>query len=464
MLADRRDSQIRVQAKERFQVAESQNRLETCLRVAISLGDNISSGLTGLLLFEPSMDNQLGIEDIARRLESEKFDMEFLIAMKRMYKNEPHVNFENALEFAVAVEQVLKMALFGNRQRELEHIALSLRRVMTRLRFGKFGRTLPVHGESEFLLRKAIDPKIAVEVAVRNPQAALVFFQLAKEVHNSKWIYSFIHRFSDRAFDPCYLLKLSERDPEAALAWVQLVKEFRGVGLGERSLIKTSEMLFKRTLPHCMQELNERNPEAALAWVQLVKEFGGEHFLRGMGPAFFKRALDPRYLLDLRERNPEAALVLVQLVKEFEGESFLQGMGPAFFERALDPRYLLELIMRNPEIALAWVQLSKEFGGESFLQRMDLAFFERALDPCYLLEPTAFAVLLRLARITESPRATELVLSYLISSLHQPSKGRVSLETLPLIALSDLKWLAKTTASPEINSVLSRLLDETTSA
>lgn len=72
MLADRNESQITVRAKERFQVAESHNRLEACLNVAISLGDNISSGLTGLLLFDPSKDNQLKLEDIGARLASEK--------------------------------------------------------------------------------------------------------------------------------------------------------------------------------------------------------------------------------------------------------------------------------------------------------------------------------------------------------------------------------------------------------
>jgi hypothetical protein len=82
ILAERKESQISVRAKEKFQVAESQNRLETCLNVGVSLADNISSGLAGLLLFEPSKDNQLDIEDIVGRLGSEKIDGEFQIAMK----------------------------------------------------------------------------------------------------------------------------------------------------------------------------------------------------------------------------------------------------------------------------------------------------------------------------------------------------------------------------------------------
>ncbi len=175
MLADRQDSQIKVQAKEKFQVAESQDRLETCLKVAISLGDNILSGIAGLLLFEPMRDNQLGIEDIARRLESEKFDLEFQIAIKQIFQKEPHVNTNNALEFAEAFDKALRMALESNKFAELEHIALSLQRLMKRLWFGGFGRMLPVDENSKTFLRKAIDPRIAVKITSRSPQAALVF-------------------------------------------------------------------------------------------------------------------------------------------------------------------------------------------------------------------------------------------------------------------------------------------------
>ena len=53
MIAERSETLIAVRTKERFQVTESDNRLETCLNVGISLADNISSGLAGLLLFDP---------------------------------------------------------------------------------------------------------------------------------------------------------------------------------------------------------------------------------------------------------------------------------------------------------------------------------------------------------------------------------------------------------------------------
>ncbi len=243
-----------------------------------------------------------------------------------------------------------------------------------------------------------------------------MFFQLAKQVHDSEWIAYFADEFYNRAFDPRYLL-----------------------------------------------ELSERNPEAALAWVQMMKEFGGERVLNRRSQEFFERASHPRYLLELSERNPEAALAWVKMMKEFGGERVLHRLGPEFFERASHPRYLLELSERNPEAALAWVQMMKEFGGERVLHRLGPEFFERAFDPGRSVKGTTFAVLLQLARIQESSQAIDLVLRYLISSIRYPIRHGFSLEMLPMAAIRDIQWLAKTTSNPEINSVLNSLLDETTS-
>jgi len=266
-----------------------------------------------------------------RRLESEKFDLEFQIAMKRIFQNEPHVNSDNAQEFVEAYENALLMAYEGDKWQEFELITLSLRRVMKRMCLGRFGKMVPVdanYEKSKGFLRNVIDPRMAVNVAERNPQAALVLFQLAKELHDLEWIDYFIRR------SPIH-------------------------------------------------------------------------------------ALDPRYLLDLSERNPEAAL--------------------------------------------AWVQLMKESGGKRILRELDPEFFERALDPRRLMKGTTFAVLLQLARIQESSRANDLVLRYLISLMNHPIGRGFSLEMLPLTAIRDLQWLAKTTSNPEINSVLNSLLDETAS-
>ncbi|CAN5891854.1 hypothetical protein BH20PSE1_BH20PSE1_06130 [soil metagenome] len=427
MVADRNESQITVRAKETFQVSESRSRLEAYLNVGISLGDNISSGLTGLLLFHPYRDNPLNLEDVAARLRSERIDLDFQIAMKRLFESEHRIASEGAANFIGLVRQALEMALHGDKHEELEHIVLSLRRGVRRLRQGDFRR---MHVSVRFReFSKEFHPKMIAEVATRNPQAALVFLQVAKEMTGTEWNRRYtdaILEFGLGRYDP---MELCERDPDAVLAWLQLARELGGGRLLERVGPKLfHSAFFERALdPRNLLELSERNPEAAVAWLQLARELGGGQFLKrykaklsdpnflirlakkfGGGqfleryegklfhPDFMEQVLDPRYLVELSERNPEAALAWLQLARELGGGRFLEGyegklFHPDFMERVLDPRYLLELSERNPESALAWLQLVRELGGGRFLEGYEGKLFhpdfmERVLDPRYLLE------------------------------------------------------------------------------
>jgi hypothetical protein len=173
---------------------------------------------------------------------------------------------------------------------------------------------------------------------------------------------SFLRRlepeFFERAFHPRHLLELSERNPEAALAWMQLLRE---VG-GESFLRRLEPEFFERAFhPRHLLELSERNPEAALAWVRLLREMGGESFLRRLEPEFFERAFHPRYLLELSERNPEAALAWVQLLREMGGESFLRRLEPEFFERAFSPVVLDRLLRRKPAAFAVALRFARVF-------------------------------------------------------------------------------------------------------
>ncbi len=489
MLSERLESQIKVQAKEKFQITDSQNRLETCLRVAISLGDNISSGLIGLLLYEPSKHNQLAIDDLAKRLESERLDMKFHIAMERL-KNRPRISSKKAPEFAQEIEQALEMAFKYNKKEDLEYIALSLHHMMAQLRRGKT--------RNDFL-RKAIHPRMAVEALRLNPEAAFMFFKMAKEVNDFEWIEYFIGRAFDmfvdlrylaklnmlnpeialaltqellnvggyhymRHFDfdhviePHYLARLIELNPELALTWVQITKNFEGGRLLQRL---DSEFLKQKLDLHNLLEMSNESPKTALVWVQLIKELGMKHLLQDSGQMLFEHVLDIRYLRAISNRDPNMALTWVQLASEFVDDNLIRNLD---FEQMLDPNEILLLCRRSPKAALVYMQIIHKAGAESFFKRpdetIDKWFKKLEFDRILQQEPTALAVLLRLARITKSPYACEQVLKFLTSSLHQPSKNRGSLETLPLSTLSDLQWIAKSADNPEISSFLNSILDE----
>lgn len=562
MLADREDSKIIVRARAKFQVADSQNRLETCLNVAHSLADNVSSGLTGLLLFEPAKDTLLEIEDIAKRLGAERIDLDFQVIMRRLFQSEIRVDSEHLDGFIGIVRSALENALRYDRHIELEHIVLSLRRALMRLGWRDL-RRMRMDRDEMTILRNVIDPRMAAEIAMRNPQAALLLCRIASEVCEAEWSYRFhrefleyaFHRhhprelfernpevvivwaelarelggwrfserfdgkmfpseFFDQALDPRQLLRLSENHPEAALAWIQLVREF-GVGRfldrhGGEFIERVFEMehlpeliernpevalawlqlirdfgggrlrqkyyekpihadVFEHTLhSHRLLDLAERNPEAALAWVQLASELGGERFRVQFGERYFsrdllERVLHPRRVFEMSERDPDRVLSWIKLVRDFSRDHLdVQVIFQSIFERTSDPRYLLELAERSPEVAMAWLQLSTELAGERFLTGHGQEFFDRFIDPVVLgrllyEKPAAFAVALRLARVSRSSRFLEVVGECLASRLQRSGMNSSVIGDLPISALKDVTWLANELGNRELKHAVESL-------
>jgi hypothetical protein len=504
MLANRRGSEITVRAKEKFQVAESQNRLETCLNVAVSLGDNIASGLAGLLLFDPSKQHQTELRNIVGRLESEKIDLEFQIVVKRLICYERQGSDGNIQEFWQCAHQALRTALSNEKVEELEHICLSVRRAIQRIsREGReqFSGRQRIEG-----FRDSVHPDMACEIGVRNGSAALLLYQAAKDIGDTEWQVRFrrgfvefafgrhdpredierkpeavlawiqlarevgadglLGRFSrdsfERGFHPRHMLEMSERNPEVALAWMQLAREVGGKGFLRRLGPEFIELALH---PRHMLEMSERNPGAALAWMQLAREVGGEDFLKRLEPEFIERAFHPGHLLELSERNPEVAMAWIQLAREVGGEDFLKRLEPKFFERAFHPRHLLELSERNPEAALVWVKLAREVGGEDFLKHFEPEFVEQTFNPVALerlrsRKPAALTARLRLARGLDSRRAAKAVLECLMSATRHLGGDSGLFAGLPLSAIGDMQWLAAITRSSALRDALTTLVGD----
>lgn len=84
---------------------------------------------------------------------------------------------------------------------------------------------------------------------------------------------------------------------------------------------------------------------------------------------------------------------------------------------------------------------------------------DETFDPIILTQllkakPAAFAVALRLSRIAKSRQAIEAVIETLASSLRDSGIKRSVLATLPIGALSDLRWLAEETGQPDLGAAL----------
>ena len=385
MVATRQEDKVIIRAKEKFQVPESQGRLETYLNVAVALGDNISAGLTGLWLF-PRSESHLDIDNLAARLESEKIDLKLEVLMKRLAHGVGLYTGHIDKGLAELAEETLLMAMRMGRFEESVQIAELFKRAISRRAYHphqwRLRERFLRHLEPEFFER-ALHPRQLLELAERSPESALALIQVMREIGGGRFLRHLQPEFFERAFHPRQLLELVERSPESALAWIQVMREIGG----DSFLRHLEPEFFERALhPRQLLELVERSPESALAWIQVMREIGGERFLGHLEPEFFERALHPRQLLELAERSPESALTLIQVMREIGGDSSLRRLEPGFFERAFHPRQFLELVERSPESALAWIQVMREIGGDSFLRRLEPGFFERAFHPRQLLE------------------------------------------------------------------------------
>ena len=222
MLAERNECLISVRTKERFQVTEGQNRLETYLNVGISLADNISSGLAGLLLFDPFRPDQIDIDDVTRRLGSEKMKLDFQIITKQLFRTERRTTPKDFHRYMKLFRDALEMSFHEEKFQETEHIILSLRRVIHML--GREDLREWRLGSRSKIFRDAIDPRMAHNVAMVSPPAGLVLVQLAKEVGDTEWIRYFARELMESTFrrDP---VEMMERDLDSWLAMLRLLRE-----------------------------------------------------------------------------------------------------------------------------------------------------------------------------------------------------------------------------------------------
>jgi hypothetical protein len=391
LVSMRRGSTITLTAKGRFQLAESQSRLETYLNVAVSLGDDISAGLTGLLCYDESGGNHLELSDIDSRLRAERMGLDLSVASRRLSHVARKVRGDSALEFGKLVAQALALAVAHHASdEELTRITSSVQRGFTRLSIG-CARVNPFPRARGSLFCRSVDTRIAWEISLRNASAGLALYRIAKELRESHWLEEFGFMGADCIRrGPGHRVDVLERDPETMLNWMRLVREI-GHSFRPEPFEPTFEFRY-------LLELTELNPEAIATWVQLVREAGGGQLLRQVNPEFLKRVFNPSYLLSLAEINPEAALAWAQLATEAGCGQLLEHVAPGVWERVLDARHLLELAEFNPQVAVTWVQVL-----ERFLGRVEPGFFARVFDPPLLLRlaelsPEAALACVQLAR------------------------------------------------------------------
>jgi hypothetical protein len=471
MLADRSEKRIKVSAKDKFQAQETTGKLQEFYNVALSLGDDVSACIAGFHLFDPTAESSNDLAKLESMVESEGLDLGFPAELARLHVSARSLDKSPDMFFRFA-RGTLELAMRRNRQDHIESICQLIARILEQTSRGRYR---DIRGP---MFAKFLSPGFAVELAMRDPRSARVLFGLGKLLRDSDWLFEFSRRFFDLFMHqgPLFGEEGPELDSRDFGAWLMLFREMSGSGALFRFGDRMPKKFLDRAIdPRYLLELSEHNPEGALAYLQILQVLGGrgllEEFFGQQQEEFIHRIFDPRQLLELNERNPEATLAYLQILRELGGGRFKEFVGQRideFIHPIFGPRQLLELSERNPEGALAYLQILRELGGgrlEEFVsRRLDWENFYHIFSEHQLFgrtsrPMTSLAVSLALARLSQSKRLMETLASTICQRLQSGNLRVGQMSLLPLAAISDLRWLAEKTKTPELRMLVTALQD-----
>ncbi|HZF61419.1 MAG TPA: ATP-binding protein [Desulfovibrio sp.] len=513
MLAERANSKITIKARKKFQAEESKSRVQELFNVALSLGDNATSGITGLCVFDASSGSKQSLSRIGNVLSSEELDLGLFYAIPKLVVLANDSNFD-ARDFFEHAEDTLRIALNSGRKDQLEYICILIFRSIrknpyVRLRYrGSFGMH-PLW----------LNPRLVGEIAHHDPRSARILFTLARELQDYDWIHDFLRFLIESDFLKIFRYEKDYPKHTELGEWLRLLKdvsESEGVGrLFGRSDAYTS-LFEKKFVPQLMLDLIKDNPEMALSYLRILREFkeiknfkmlfqrnwGREVCeLLGRSDTFvenprynskrtftyllilhelnclqylhsvpdidvFNQLLTPRDLTELNKSNPEGVLTYLHILNELCDEpnimnSLERKINPELFGRIDDRHFLLNLFDRNPDAALAYLQMLKKLkGNRNFLQHVgpgiENEFYERIVRLSGL-QTSTMRVWLAMARVFQSKRFSKSLMLTLSDILFDKQNAKQLLCNLPIASLADLSWLCMQTESPKLLHIVAEI-------
>jgi hypothetical protein len=391
---------VSVSSKDSFRVSESRNRLETFLNVSNSLGDSLSSGLAGFLLYEPSRDDPKQIDEIEHRLSDEGISLALPVAIKRLLTAEGNEAAIEPERFLVEGVRALETAIESDHPRELEEIAFSIRRGLHRRL-----RHAPLH-EWRFEFARSfgeiLHPRLIILVTERNPWAGLSLIQLAVDIGMDNYLTrsEFMEELMHRLIGRGELMLLADREPGWASAVLGLVRRIGGWRWSRRhpKFFPLEEILD----PERLALLARQSPAETAATIQLALELGDERWMDRHGERFIEHIVDDRVIEPLIGRSPDAVRFLLDVLHRGGSTRWLTDRGEEIFDRGLPPEYVEQLLQWRPNEAIHLLRLAANFA-PLWLHHYGQNLFERAFPEEYMdeLAATNLKVALELMQLAQ---------------------------------------------------------------
>lgn len=506
--ASRDKSSVTLQSKQTFRVSESSNRLQTFLNINIALSDNISGGLAGLLLYEPSAP-RIQLPEISNRLTAENIDLRERIALEQLSTSELRFDPDHPEEFFETAIRVVETMLHNPSNRDWDRVFMYISRGLKRRLLGipnRNRRFSYLMERTNDLLQRVLHPKILVRVAEQNPYAIPELIRIWREFGGEVWMRHTGTDFIEWLLHPSRLREIAGDNSWIAVDWIELIRAIRGTGW----LRRYPDAFFERILypPH-FRDLADQNPVMALGLLEAIQEAGGERFLDHFGQEIIEQSFDPDRLAKVVDRNPAWGLRWSQLLYKVAGEDWLQRYGRELFGHVLHPKRLEELAMWSPQNVLGWLQLAREADGSKWLRRYSGRVFEILLhprqisaladstpeeavsllqlaeevmgaewlmhfradaisdliSPLFLRQllarsPKAFIDAMALVRTFKPEKRADTLMKALQPLLHEQSDAQMLLKTLPIAALPELRWLAEATGNSLLHAAITEAVGQ----
>jgi NACHT N-terminal Helical domain 7/AAA domain len=318
--ADREGSRITLRARPPFLAQKSASLLQQITGVSVTLADDVTAGLAGLLSLDPSRGTALDEEGVASRLKSAAVDLDIQVQLKSLARYEYGVTPESGELARQRAREIVRRAIATKDTAIIEAVAALVER--SRARWNLAAGHDPAE-RPDIVDSGAIEGAVALSKG--QPRLAIAFFRIFSELQGTKAAHlfrgEFIHATLERTF------KGIADSIEMQSAYLSLL---------DQAWLPGGDSVRTDPVPH---------------------------------PEIMDRALDGNHVAQLCESSPGGALVLVRVAHWAALEKQFRNTHADAVAREVTPQSLQILLGRFPYVALAWLRFAREAAGEGFARR-----------------------------------------------------------------------------------------------
>lgn len=436
LVGERRGSQIILTPKKNFGGSSmARDGLHSIFKVSTALGDTITAGMSGLLLYTMTENAQLDLGMIQKHLYEEKIDLAMEIKFYRLKSNQrqqrhkmeftkelidvfikslenKQFHIVNEILFLFKIELVRGIKLLGKTVFECftwqfisevfekqPTIAIHLISLLWQT-----GHVTTLAGFPQEFFTYCSMQKIS-ELMENEADVALDLICLVQTMHNERLTEQLEKVFLNR-LSLAEMINLLENRTETVMKLFRFIKEKGNV----RNIENFSRKIFEQLTTERMGGLITTSPEITIKLLILVRNIGNVKITEHYNQKILSY-LSPGLLMDLMESRPDLVVELFSLLRDDSNGKTMEIFSKDFFEQ-IPPGRMKELIEIRPDIAIYLLRLLRENGNikakEGFSRKFFIQLASHPMEKLMERRPDVACDLFRLMRETGRVRSMNL--------------------------------------------------------